>query len=150
MTMEDAAEKTTPLSYRIMCVLLLLLAGFGVYDYTMIRRHDHQYLTDMGSVPAAVFKWYGAYPLWADIVWSMYTWAGLAGALLLLVRSRRAVTAFLICVFAAIVNLAYHQIYPVPAELDKIWPNSIPFVIVALMVGQFWFELRKANDGTLR
>src|SRR3546814_5620950 len=90
----------------IMCVLLLLLAGFGVYDYTMIRRHDHQYLTDMGSVPAAVFKWYGAYPLWADIVWSMYTWAGLAGALLLLVRSRQEVTDFLICVFAAIVNLA--------------------------------------------
>src|SRR3546814_12412571 len=82
-------------------------------------------------------------PLWADIVWSMYTWAGLAGALLLLVRSRQAVTAFLICVFAAIVNLAYHQIYPVPAELDKIWPNSIPFVIVALMVGQLWFALRK-------
>src|SRR3546814_18025406 len=80
----------------------------------------------------------------------MYTWSGLAGALLLLVRSRQAVTAFLICVFAAIVNLAYHQIYPVPAELDKIWPNSIPFVIVALMVGQFWFALRKANDGTLR
>ena len=56
MTIEDSAEKTTPLSYRIMCVLLLLLAGFGVYDYTMIRRHDHQYLTDMGSVPAAVFN----------------------------------------------------------------------------------------------
>src|SRR3546814_14645903 len=76
----------------------------------------------------------------------MYTWAGLAGALLLLVRSRQAVTAFLICVFAAIVNLAYHQIYPVPAELDKIWPNSIPFVIVALMVGQFWFAFRKRSE----
>lgn len=147
---EDNVVKKASTAYWVICILLLLLNGFGGYDYTMIRLHDRAYLADMGGIPSAILQWYDAYPLWANVVWATFVWPALAGAFLLLGRSRHAVTAFLISAIAAVLNIGYHLMTPLPAEMDTLYVNSIPFITASLVFAQLWYARRKAADGTLR
>lgn len=148
--MVDVAASKVPVSYWIVCGLAFLVDVFGAYDYVMIRMQDDEYLRSMQArIPSLIIEWYDNYPLWAHIAWASFTWFALAGSVLLLARSRYAVTAFLIATVGAVLNVVYHLMTPLPPVLEQPVIKAMPYLIVAIMLSQFLYA-RAVADKILR
>src|SRR5688572_27904559 len=90
--------------------------GFGAYDYVMTRTHNAEYIrTAMpGSDPSAIFAWVEAFPIWAQFGWGLGPWCGLAGSILLLLRSRFAVHAFALSLLGMLLSFGYQFLVAPP------------------------------------
>lgn len=139
----SAAGVKAPLTYWIFAVVSLLWNSFGCTDYTMMKLHNAAWLT-MGKVSPEMIAKIDAAPLWGTTGWAFGVWASLAGSLLLLARSRHAVTAFLVSLVGATIGFAWQ----IPAGLAE--PLWLPAMILAAVVLQWWWAKRKLGDGTLR
>src|SRR5688572_30934434 len=82
-------------------ILSLLWNGFGAYDYTMSHVGGLAYFESMG-LDAAAFAWFEALPAWSVAAWAIGVWVSLLATILLLARSRHAVTAFLVSLVGAV------------------------------------------------
>ena len=105
--MQQAVAARTPAHVWIVGILSLLWNGFGCYDYLMTRTKGAAYIdsmmhTDQGS---AILAYINAFPIWVSAAWGFGVWGGIAGSILLLMRSRHAVTAFAVSMIGAIVGL---------------------------------------------
>ena len=60
-----------------------------------------------------MLAWIDAFPIWAQFGWGLGVWGGLAGSVLLLLRSRWAVWAFGLSLLGAVLGLGY-QIVAAP------------------------------------
>ena len=96
--MEATINARTPAHLWIVGGLATLWNAFGAYDYLMTRMRNMDYLNSMmpGGDATEMLSYVESFPLWAQIGWGMGVWFGLLGSLLLLARSRWAVTAFLL------------------------------------------------------
>ena len=142
IAMEPGTAKV-PMSFWIISGVSLLWNAFGCTDYTMMRLHNAAWLT-MGSVSPDMIAKIDAGPLWGTAGWAFGVWGSLAGSLLLLMRSRHAVTAFLVSIVGAVIGFAWQ----VPAGLAS--PLWLPMVIVAAVALQWWFARRSQAKGILR
>ncbi len=147
--MEEASGGKVPVTFWIIGFLSLLWNGFGGYDYLMTRMRNEEYLTNVGD-PKMVLDWIDGFPLWAQITWPVGVWFSVVGSLLLLARSRHAVTAFAISLVGAVISFAYQMTPDAPAGLDTPANKAIPVVIVVLILLQWWYARRKLADATLR
>src|SRR5438270_8924813 len=93
--MQQAVTARTPAHLWVVGILSLLWNCFGAYDYLMTRMHNMAYLSHSGD-PNAVIAWVDSMPLYAQIGWGLGVWGGLLGAVLLLMRSRYALWAFIV------------------------------------------------------
>ena len=82
-----------PLHLWIVGVLSALWNGFGCADYTMTQTKNEAWLS---ALSPETRTWIDTAPAWADAAWALGVWGGLAGSVLLLMRSRHAVTAFIV------------------------------------------------------
>lgn len=82
-------------------------------------------------------------PLWANIGYGLGVWGSFAGSVLMLLRSRHAVTAFWVSLFGAIVSFAGQALAGVlrPAE---------PAVILGVIAVLLWYCIRARAAGALR
>ncbi len=80
-----------PMHLWIVGAASLLWNAFGAYDFLManIRNPSH-----LAQFPPEMIQQIDAFPAWTIVAWGCGTWGGLAGSLLLLLRSRFAVHAF--------------------------------------------------------
>ena len=72
------------------------------------------------------------------------------GSVLLLLRSRHAVTAFLVSLAGALVSFAGQMMLEVPASLDNAFGKVMPFVIMAVIVALWWYARKQVANGILR
>jgi len=79
-----------------------------VSDYIGFKTKAAWYLEGAQLKPEQI-AWVDAYPLWADVGWALGVWGAMAGSILLLLRSRHAVLAFLV----SLVGLAVMSVYQV-------------------------------------
>lgn len=151
--MDAVAEARTPAHVWIVGILAALWNGFGAYDYVMTRMRDTEYLASMmpGVDPQATLAWIDAFPLYAQIGWALGVWGGLAGALLLLMRSRFAVHAFILSLIGAVLGLGY-QIAAAPALPGAEGPmvDAMPFVIIAVAALLLFYAWAMQKKGVLR
>ena len=138
-----ATGTKAPMSFWIISGLSLLWNAFGCTDYTMMKMHNAAWLK-MGGVSSDMVAAIDAGPLWGTAGWAFGVWGSLAGSLLLLARSRHAVTAFLVSIVGAVIGFAWQ----VPAGLAE--PLWLPVLIVAAVALQWWFARRSAAQGILR
>lgn len=99
----------------------------------MTRTHNLAYLAKMmpGVQPAAALAWIKAMPLYAQIGWGLGVWCGLAGAVLLLVRSRNAVWAFAISMLGILLSIGYQLVAAPPlAGADNASGKVMPYVVI--------------------
>src|SRR5215210_1684655 len=87
---DGGVRRRAPVHLWIVGVLALLWNAIGCYDYFMTRTRNTDYLASMmpDVDPNAMLAWVDAFPLYAQIGWGLGVWAGLAGSVLLLLRSR--------------------------------------------------------------
>ena len=81
----------TPLHLWIVGALSLLWNSFGGYDYIMTQTQNAAYLAMFSPEQKAFFA---SFPVWMEACWALGVWGAVAGSILLLLRSRHAVTAF--------------------------------------------------------
>ena len=153
--MQDMASTRTPAHLWVVGILALLWNAFGAYDYSMTRMRNTEYLQSMmpGVDPNAVLGWIDAMPLYAQVGWGLGVWGGLLGAVLLLMRSKWAVHAYIASAIGMVLSLG-HQIFlapPMPgAEAIGVMNDVMPWIIIVLGLLQLWYAWTQRAAGVLR
>ena len=115
----------------------LLWNGYGAYDYTT-------YQLGMATVDPAMQAKLDVAPVWATAAWALGVWGSFAGSVLMLLRSRHAVTAFIVSLVAAAISFAWQfsaGVVPTPV---------LPLVILAMVVFFWWYAAKMRGEGVLR
>ena len=152
--MQQAVAARTPAHVWIVGVLSLLWGCFGAYDYLMTRMRNTDYIASAmpGVDPNAALAWVDAMPMYAQIGWGLGVWAGLLGAILLLMRSRWAVWSFAASLLGAVASLGYQIALapPMPGAGESAMMKFMPYVIIAICVALFLYARAQAAKGVLR
>ena len=152
--MQQAVAARTPAHVWIVGVLSLLWGCFGAYDYTMTRMRNTDYIASAmpGVDPNAALAWVDSMPMYAQIGWGLGVWAGLLGAILLLMRSRWAMWSFGVSLVGALASLGYQIALapPMPGAGESAMMKYMPYVIIAICVALFLYARAQAAKGVLR
>lgn len=145
-------RRTTPLHLWIVGALSLIWSAFGAFDYLKTRYHDTAYLKQaMPDVdPQTALAWVDSMPIYAQVGWGLGVWLAVAGAVLLLMRSRHAVWAFGISLLGALVSLGYQILLakPLPGAQAPIY-TIMPLVIIAIALALFLYARAMKARGVL-
>ncbi len=145
---EKDSNKSTP-TYWIITIIFLIWNAFGGYDYLMTRTRNIGYLKAMGD-PQALLGWVDSFPLWVQICWPVGVWGSVIGSVLMLLRSRHAVTAFAVSLVAALASFGYQFSVRPPAALDTPANRIMPLVILAIILFLTLYCRRMRARGVLR
>ena len=151
--MATTAQVRTPVHLWIVGALALLWNCFGAYDYVMTRTHNLGYLAKAmpGVDPAAALAWIEGMPLYAQIGWGLGVWCGLAGAVLLLVRSRYAVWSFAVSMLGIVLSIGYQLVAAPPlAGADSAGGKVMPYVIIVVGAALLAYSQAIAKRAVLR
>jgi hypothetical protein len=148
--MATTAQARTPIHLWIVGILSLLWSSFGCYDYFMTRMRDTGYLKSMmpDVDPNAMLSYVDGFPIWASFGWGLGVWLGLAGSVLLLLRSRHAVLAFGLSLIGAVLGLGYQLMNPMPG-MTGFMATGMPLIIIAIALGLFLYARAMAKKGLL-
>jgi hypothetical protein len=151
--MQQTLRAHTPVHLWVVGILATLWNAFGCYDYLMTRTENADYIRSMmpHADPAAVFAWAEAFPIWAQLGWGLGPWCGLAGSILLLLRSRFAVHAFALSLIGMVLSFGY-QFFgaePMPGVAGT-EAKVMPVVIVIVGLLLLWYAASMRKKGVLR
>ena len=149
--MATTAQARAPVHLWIVGILSLLWSCMGAYDYVMSRMHNMAYLKAMmpNANPALVYAYMDSMPIYASIGWGLGVWGGLLGAVLLLIRSRYAVWAFLISLVGMVLSFGWQLFLAtnVPAGMNN---PVVPAVITVIGLFMLWYSWSMEKKGVLR
>ena len=138
--MATTLKTRTPAHLWIVGALALLWNCFGAFDYLMTRTHNMEYIAKSmpGTDPNTVLAWVEGMPMFAQFGWGLGVWAGVLGAVLMLVRSRFAVWSFAASLLGIVLSIGY-QLVGAPAlpgsegGMNQIMPYAIIIVGAGLL-----------------
>ena len=146
--MQQAVPARTPAHVWIVGVLALLWNAFGCYDYVMTSMKSPAYLAQF---PPAMLSYMDSLPGWLTAFWAIGVWGGLAGAILLLMRSRYSIWAFALSFIGAIVGIGYQLfIQPMPASLKTGMMGIMPWIVIVIAAFLLWYSWNADKKGLLR
>ncbi|WP_395391126.1 hypothetical protein WBP07_11185 [Novosphingobium sp. BL-8A] len=102
--MIGSTRARTPWHLWVIGIVAMLWNGFGCLDFWMTVTRDMDWLA---ALPPDAIDWLDVTPVWGLTSWALGVWGGLAGSLLLLLRSRWATALFAL----SLVGLAINQVY---------------------------------------
>jgi hypothetical protein len=141
--------RKTPVHLWIVGVVSLLWNAVGAFDYTMTKMQNAEYLAAFTPEQQA---WFATFPLWANIGWALGVWGSVLGSLLLLARSRHAVSAFVV----SLVGLAISCIYQFGLHYGDLmrlfgtFPMIFTAIIWVILIALFLYARKQAAAGVLR
>lgn len=138
----------TPWHLWAVGLLSLLWNGFGAYDFIMSLTQGDAYFQQMGMT-AAQMAYINAMPDWTLVPWAMGVWGALAGSVLLLLRMRLALHAFVVSLAGLFGSLVYAFGLSNGAEVMKDH-MTIQFVILAICLFLVWYAWAMTKKGVLR
>ena len=144
----DIATKA-PWHLWVIGIVTLLWNGFGANDYTQTQMRNMDYLDSMGYPPEGL-TYLDQFPAWAEAGWALGVWGALLGSLLLLLRSRFALWAYVISVIGIALTTAYEAGADLPPELAEMQPGWFPILLWGLALFQFWYAWAMREQGVLR
>jgi hypothetical protein len=146
--MQQAVSARTPVHVWIVGILATLWNGYACYEYLMVNLRDKAFLA---NIPADQLAYMDGLPAWLTAFWAIGVWGGLAGALLLLIRSRYAVWLFALSFIGAVVGLGYQMFLTVrPASMSGGVMGLLPWVIIVICLALLLYARAMAAKGVLR
>jgi len=133
--------------YWVISVLAVLWNAFGCLDFTMTVTRNAAYLS---QVPTEIIDWLDSAPSWTLVPWALGTWGALLGSLLLLARSRHAVTAFIASLVGLAISQAWQFSAGMPPSMTTPGMLAMTAMIWVIELGLLWFAWAKRRDGVLR
>jgi hypothetical protein len=141
-------ENRTPMHVWIVGVLATIWNGFGCFDYLMTQTRNADYLANFTDPQRAYFE---SFPIWMEATWALGVWGGMAGSLLLLLRSRHAVAAFAVSLFGLAASTVYQYVLSSPpADMMTGAMVAMNLAIWAAAIGLLVYSLRMRRRGVLR
>lgn len=138
----------TPVHLWIVGGVATLWNAFGAFDYLMTQTRNEAYLAQFTDPQRAYFD---SFPMWMEATWALGVWGGLAGALLLLARSRYAVTAFAVSLAGLAVSTVYQYVLNSPPEdMTGVAMIAMNLAIWAVAIGLLVYAMRMRGKGVLR
>ena len=139
----DQAVSTVrvPISFWVVASLGVIWNGFAVIAYWLTATHDQQ---TMAQTPPEMAIALAHTPSWAIAAWGLAVVAALAGSVLLVLRRKLAVSAFVI----SLAGLLVLTIYQIASNM----PMSLLQVVMIWLVALFLlrFSNSEAGKGLLR
>jgi hypothetical protein len=146
--MQQAIATRAPAHIWIIGILSLLWSAFGCFDYFMTNTKNHAYLAQL---PTDQLAYMDSLPAWLTGFWALGVWGGLAGSVLLLMRSRYAVWMFALSLIGAIVGLGYQMFATqMPASMKTGMMSMMPWLIIAVAAFLLWYAWTAEKKGLLR
>lgn len=150
--MEENTTKA-PWHLWIVGIVATLWNAFGANDYTQTQMGNRDYFAMMGFEPSTIdmaLRYFGEMPAWADAAWALGVWGGLAGSILLLVRSRWAIAAFGASILGVAGSWIFQWQATLPPELAELNSPAMFAVISVIALLLFWYAQRMRKGGVLR
>ena len=146
--MNASVPGRTPAPWHLWAIGIVGLCwnGYGCYDYVMSVTRNAAYLSNF---PPEISTLLDGFPAWATGAWAIGVWASLLGSLLLLIRSRHAVWAFVASLAGVVVSFAYQLTLTLPPSLDTTMNKIMPVVIIVVVVAQWWYSRKMVAAGVL-
>jgi hypothetical protein len=145
--MATTAPARVPVHLWIVGVLALLWNGFGCFDYLLTNLKNETYLRQFTADQLAYMD---SLPAWLTAFWAIGVWGGLAGSILLLMRSRHTVLVFGLSLVGAIIGLGYQMFMTkMPASMKEGAMGIMPWVIILIAAFLFWYSWNSEKKGVL-
>ena len=150
---DNAMKMTTSTPWHLWAVggISLLWNAFGGYDFIMTTTQRETYLRASGFDQAMIDYFLGM-PTWMYVPWVLGVWGAVAGSILLLMRNRLAVWAFVLSLIGAVVSLIYGQFMNPMPELPPAMAmmKYMPYGITLIAALLAWYAWTMAKKGVLR
>ena len=138
----------TPAHLWIIGAIATLWNAFGAFDYLMTQTRNAEYLAQFTDPQRIYFE---SFPIWMEVCWALGVWGGLAGALLLLLRSRYAVLAFGVSLAGLAISTIYQYVLTTPpADMMTGGMVAMNVVIWAVCIFLLLYAMRMRKAGVLR
>ncbi len=135
---------TTPWHLWVVGVVTLLFNAMGIISYVTTKLGM---LAEMGMTPSQI-AFMQSYPAWVSAFWALGVWGAFAGSVLLLLRSKWAVTAMIAALIGLIVTTLYHYVViEVPGDMQA---PALDVAIWAVTLSLLFYSRRMAQAGVLR
>jgi hypothetical protein len=142
----------TPWHLWVVGMLSLVWNGFGVTDYMMTNLKNMWWLRDFAQLTAEQIAYFDTMPSWATAAWAFGVWGAFLGSLLLVLRSRHAVTAFAVSL-AGLALVTFYQFVLSPVDLTELFgpgPMLTTLVIWLIEIALLYYARRQTGKGVLR
>ena len=134
-------------------LVTLLWHGFGAYDYLMSATRNAAYFNMIPEDQrAGILAYLDAMPTWAIGTWAVGVWGSVLGSLLILLRSRHALTAFVLSLLGLIATSLYTYVLAPPSEMSAMNGTAIMVtaLIVVVLLGTMLYTRAQIVRGNLR
>ena len=98
-SLDNANKKNIPWHLWLIGGLFFLIYLVGLYDYFMILTKNQAYMNSL-DVPGDLNFYFKNYPLIFNILWTLNVFGGLVAAILILIRTKWALTAAFVTVLS--------------------------------------------------
>jgi len=139
----------TPWHLWAIGAVTLVWHAFGAFDYTMTQTGNATYLSGFTPEQRAYFD---SYPAWAVAGWALGVWLSSLGSLLLLLRSRYALHAFVLSLAGSLAAL-YWSLGVSDVSMAAMTGAAgyvITVVIYAVILLLVWYAAAMTRAGVLR
>ncbi|NCP14894.1 MAG: hypothetical protein GW858_12155 [Sphingomonadales bacterium] len=144
MTTPSADTAKAPLHLWVVGLLTLVFNTMGIISYTTTALGM---LADMGMTPAQI-AFMESYPTVIIAFWALGVWGAFAGSVLILLRSRWAMTAMVVALIGlAVMTLYNHLLIALPADMQS---PALDLAIWAVTLFLLFYTRRLAQAGFLR
>ncbi len=143
---QPQSRSKTPIHLWVVGVLALLWYLMAVFDYLATQMRWEFY---MGEFTPEQLDYFYGFPSWMVAAWAFAVWAGLAGAIGLLLRRSWAVWAFLVSLIGLALSTLYNFGMSDGAEI--MGQTGVIFTVVIWIVAilLLWYSRKQARSGVL-
>ena len=142
--MARTAERSAPAHLWIVGILALLWNAYGCYEYVMTETGNQAFLA---KLPAQWLAYWEGLPAWLTAAWALGVWGGLAGAALMLARSRYSVWAFALSLAGLVVDLGYQMFM---TDMPQGMLGPLDWLIIAVAAFLLLYARYMEKKGALR
>jgi hypothetical protein len=146
--MAELNAAKTPAHLWITGIVSLLWNSFGCVDYLMTQTRNDAYLAQFTADQRAYFE---SFPFFAEVAWACGVWGALAGSVLLLLRSRHAVTAFAVSLAGLAASTLWQFVLTEEPMPDM--PQAATYMNIVIWVaaiGLLYYAWRQRGAGNLK
>lgn len=146
--MNEDFERKPGALFWIIGVLLLIWGAIGASMYVLeMTMSDADYIKTFGDEANEIRP---LIPAWSIAGYAVGVWFGLLGSLLLLLRKRFAVPAYIISFLGALIGWGWYVITPkASAMMSTNGGWYMMALVIFLCLFSIWWSRKKAADGTL-
>lgn len=144
--MSDARATATPRHLWIIGIVALLWNLMGAMDYVMTETKNEAYMSQFSPEQLEFFY---SFPAWLVAFWALAVWGGVAGAVLLLMRKKLAVTVFLVSFLCMVVTTIHNYGFAGAADIVGGMGLFFSVVIFVIALGLFVYARQMAKKGVL-